>query len=452
MISLASVPKRQRLNPSSNNNKEVTLDKARKLASIDRPKTATIGWIICGLGAVFYCYEYLLRIQPSVMVAELMRQYHISADRFSAIVSLYYLAYTPMQAVVGVMTDLYGPRYILTFAVFVCTLGSLFFGIADNIYLASAGRFLVGFGSAFAFVSALKLASIWLPLDRFALFAGLVTALGMIGGMAGDIGLTHLVTTIGWKATIYMSTILGAILMPIIWLVIRDKKTNIQTSPKTSYKETFSGLLVILSNGQVWIAGFIGCILYMSLSVFAELWGIPFLKSAYNLTASEAAFTNSFVFLGWLVGAPLTGWISDKMRKRRLPLLLGCLSSAFAIAWVIYVPTTPLFIVKGLLFLFGVFSSIEVVCFAVGRETSPRHVSGAAVSFVNLLVMFGGLAFQPMVGKMLDLHWLGQMADGIRVYDVKTYQLALSVIPIAIAVGLLLSLVLRESFDKSLDN
>lgn len=413
-------------------------------------KTATIGWIICGLGAVFYCYEYLLRIQPSVMVSELMRQYHISAIHFSALVSLYYLAYTPMQAVVGVITDLYGPRYILTFAVFICTLGSFFFGVADNLYLASVGRFLVGLGSAFAFVSALKLASIWLPLNRFALFAGLVTALGMMGGMAGDIGLTHLVNTIGWKSTIHLSTLLGVILLPIIWFVIRDKKSRVQVTTKSSYRETFSGLLQILSNTQAWIAGFIGFILYMSLSVFAELWGIPFLTSVYHLTPAQAAFANSFVFLGWLIGAPLTGWISDRMQKRRMPLLLGCLFSAVAISWVIYVPSTPLLVVEGLLFLFGVFSSIEVVTFAVGRETSPRNVSGAAVSFINLIVMLSGLAFQPLVGKMLDMRWTGQIVNGVRVYDLVSFRFALSVIPVAIVIGVVLSYILRESFDKSL--
>jgi MFS family permease len=430
-----------------------TLEKAQANESFGGSKTAMIGWIICGLGAVFYCYEYLLRIQPSVMVPELMRQFHISAARFSTIVSLYYLAYTPMQAVVGVITDLYGPRYILTFAVFICTLGSLFFGMADNLYLASIGRFLIGFGSAFAFVSALKLASIWLPLNRFALFAGLVTALGMIGGMAGDIGLTHLVSTIGWQHTIYASTILGAILLPIIWWVIRDKKSEEPTSStKVSYRDTFAGLVEILSNSQAWIAGLIGCILYLSLSVFAELWGIPFLKQVYHLTASQAAFTNSFVFFGWLVGAPLTGWISDKLKKRRLPLILGSIFSALTISWVVYFPNTPIIMVQILLFLFGMFSSIEVVCFAVGRETSPRHVSGAAVSFVNLLVMFGGLAFQPLVGKLLDLHWMGDFAEGIRVYNVGTYQLALTVIPVAILLGVLLSFVLRESFDRSLED
>lgn len=430
------------------------MEKVSKSAAITQSKTAMIGWIICGLGAIFYCYEYLLRIQPSVMVSELMRQFHISADKFSAVVSLYYLAYTPMQAIVGVITDLYGPRYILTFAVFICTLGSLFFGMADNLYMASIGRFLIGFGSAFAFVSALKLASIWLPLNRFALFAGLVTALGMFGGMVGDIGLTHLVEVLGWKQTIYASTIVGAILIPIIWVFIRDKQSTSQLdsiTPRASYRETFSGLLVILSNSQAWIAGLIGCILYLSLSVFAELWGIPFLKGVYHLSAREAAFANSFVFLGWLVGAPFTGWISDRMRQRRLPLLLGCVFSAMAIAWVIYVPTTPVVIVEALLFLFGVFSSIEVVCFAVGRETSPLHVSGAAVSFVNLLVMLGGLAFQPLVGKLLDVHWLGHIADGIRVYDVRAYQLALTIIPVSIIVGVIFSFILRESFDKALE-
>ena len=417
-------------------------------------KTELIGWMICGLGAIFYCYEYLLRIQPSVMVPELMRQFHISADRLGAIISLYYLAYTPMQAVVGVVTDLYGPRYILTFAVLICTIGSFFFGFADNLYYASIGRFLVGFGSAFAFVSALKLASIWLPLNRFALFAGSVTALGMLGGMVGDIGMTHLVASMGWKQTIYASTIVGALLTPIIWLLIHDKQTvnEPRLNRRAAYKETFSGLLVILRNPQVWIAGLIGGILYLSLSVFAELWGIPFLKGVYHLNADQAAFSNSLVFLGWLVGAPLTGWISDKMRNRRLPLLFGCIVSVIAVAWIIYFPSTPLLIVQILLFVFGVASSIEVVCFAVGRETSPGHVSGAAVSFVNLLVMFGGLAFQPFVGKILDMNWTGNFVGGVRSYDVHTYQLALTIIPIAIVIGVLLTAFsLKESFDRSLE-
>lgn len=422
--------------------------------AVNKPVTNTtmIGWVICGLGAVFYCYEYLLRIQPSVMIPELMRQFHISADRLSVIISLYYLAYDPMQAVVGVMTDLYGPRYILTSAVFICTLGSLLFGVADSVYLASIGRFLVGFGSAFAFVSALKLASIWLPLNRFALFAGLVTALGMVGGMIGDIGLTHLVSTFGWKQTVYAGTIIGVLLIPIMWFFIKDQR-NGQARPVASravYRETFAGLIKILNNPQAWIAGFIGCILYLSLSVFAELWGIPFLRGVYHLTPAQAAFTNSFVFFGWLLGAPLTGWISDKMQKRRLPLLFGSIFSAVAIAWVIYVPTTPLYVVQTLLFLFGVFSSIEVVCFAVGRETSPQHMSGAAVSFVNLLVMFGGLALQPLVGRILDINWLGRVADGIRVYDIHAYQHALSVIPLTIVLGVVLCFFLRETFDHSL--
>jgi MFS family permease len=432
--------------------KEPTLENVKMQENVVLPsKAALIGWVICGLAAVFYCYEYLLRIQPSVMVPELMRQFSISADKFGVIISLYYIAYTPMQVVVGVMTDLYGPRYILSFAVIVCTIGSFLFAIADNLYLAGAGRFLIGFGSAFAFVSALKLASIWLPLNRFALFAGLVTALGMVGGMVGAIGLTHLVKVVGWKATVYGGSILGAILTPIIWMVIRDKQEASATkqSSKIAYKETFYGLKVILFNWQAWAAGLVGCVLYMSLSVFAELWGIPFLKEVYHLDPNQAAVTVSMVFLGWLIGAPLTGWISDRIQKRRFPLLFGCILSAIAISWVIYFPNTPLILVKVLLFLFGVFSSIEVVCFAVGRETSPRHVSGAAVSFINLLVMLGGMAFQPLVGKFLDMNWAGQMEQGIRVYGVHGYQIALSILPISMVVGVLLTLVMRESFENA---
>lgn len=415
-------------------------------------RDAFIGWVICALGAIFYCYEYLLRIQPTVMVPELMRQFHMSADQFGAVISLFYLAYTPMQAIVGVITDLYGPRYILTFAVVVCTIGSFLFGVADNLYMASIGRFMIGFGSSFAFVSALKLASIWLPLNRFAMFAGLVTALGMVGGMVGVIGLTSLVATLGWKETIYAGTVAGAILTPIIWLVIKDRDQKTTRSAKIAYQETFKGIKAILTNGQAWIAGLIGFILYMSLSVFAELWGIPFLKAVYHLNPNQAAVAVSMVFIGWLVGAPLTGWISDRLRRRRLPLMLGCILSAMAITLVIYFPTMPVRSMEFLLLLFGVFSSIEVVTFAVGRETSPEYMAGAAVSFVNFLVSLGGLAFQPIVGRILDFYWTGQMSDGVRVYATANFQKALLVIPVSLVIGVICTLILKESFHKNLSH
>ncbi len=393
---------------------------------IKTKNTVATGWIICTLAAIFYCYEYLLRMEPSVMVTELMHEFQANATELGTLSAFYYFIYTPMQIIVGLLSDLYGPRKILTLAVIACAVGSYIFGVAHTLPVAAIGRLLIGFGSAFAFVTVLKLAASWLPQRFFALFVGLATALGMLGGMVGSIVLSSLVQSIGWQQTITVGTILGVVLTPIVWLIIRDKpktalrENNIlKTKPK--YRETLIGLLKILKKPQMWLNGFIACLMYLSLSLFAELWGNAFLANVYNLPAESVATANSMVFLGWLVGGPLIGYISDITCTRRIPISLGCLLSAFTISLVIYFPPMNTGLLYLLLFLFGIFSSFEVLCFAISRENNPDSLVATASSFTNLLTMAGGIVCQPLVGKILDLFWSGQTQNGDRIYSALTY-------------------------------
>lgn len=82
------------------------------------------GWFICILGTLFYCYEYLLRIEPSVMITPLMQQFNITASSFGLVTALYYYAYTPMQLAVGILIDRYGTRLMIAMAAAACALGS----------------------------------------------------------------------------------------------------------------------------------------------------------------------------------------------------------------------------------------------------------------------------------------------------------------------------------------
>ncbi len=424
-------------------------------SQVSSRQSVLLGWAICGLGAIFYCYEYLLRIEPSVMVPELMGKFQLSAEEFGFITSLYYIAYTPMQLVVGLLTDIMGPRKMLTAAVLICALGSLIFGSTDLIWLAGTGRFMVGFGSAFAFVGVLKLAAIWLPSNRFAFFAGLATALGMIGAMMGVVQLSTLVASLGWEKTVFIGTVIGFILVPVIWLVVRDTHGDpdfMEPLERVTFMEALRGMFSIAGNLQMWYCGAIGLALYMSLSVFGELWGVDFLVKTHGFTNHEASVANAMVFGGWLVGAPLVGWFSDLLRSRRVPLILGCILSGLCFLAILYLPIHSLTIVSILLFLFGFFSSTEIVCFAIGRENCPFHMSASAVSFVNMLVMFGGMVFSPMVGSLLDRAWSGQLdANGIRIFSAHEYQSALIMIPISLIVALVLSLAMKESYGVGED-
>lgn len=415
--------------------------------SFNAKPSLALAWLICSLGIIFYSYEFLLRIMPSVMEPQIRSYFVISAEGFGALVGLYYMAYTPLQLAVGVIMDMFGPKRILTLAVIVCTIGNFIFGMAHTVWLAGVGRFMIGFGSAFAFVGALKLASVWLPANRFATFAGVVGGVSMVGAMVGDVGMTALVQHLGWQHTVMIGSIVGVVLVPIIWFVIQDREQSAETTGKThqvTYRDIFTGYWEIVRNRQIWLSGLVACMLYLALSAFAEIWGIPFLRGAYHFKPEQAAFANSLIFLGWVIGGPLSGWISDKLNSRRWPLFIGSLGAALSMSVVLYAPHLSYRDYCGFLFLFGLFTSVELICFAVGHESAPKHVGATAMAFVNMLTMLGGFIFQPLIGKLLDFAWSGQMQNGIRHYSVQQYRVALTVIPIGMIISALLTLMIRE--------
>ncbi len=143
------------------------------------------GWFIVILGATFYCYEYLLRVSPGVMTSHLMSAYNLDAKSYGNLSACYYYIYSPMQLFVGLLMDRFGPRKLLTFACVCCAAGIYLFAATPFLHVAQAGRVLIGLGSAFAFVGVLKLASIWLPANRFALISGIASVLGVVGGIMG---------------------------------------------------------------------------------------------------------------------------------------------------------------------------------------------------------------------------------------------------------------------------
>ena len=93
----------------------------------NKKKYMLFAWLICGLGAIFYSYEYFLRISPSVMESALREHFNLSATGFGFLSAIYYYAYVPMQLPVGVLMDRYGPKLLLTLACLVCVIGTFLF-------------------------------------------------------------------------------------------------------------------------------------------------------------------------------------------------------------------------------------------------------------------------------------------------------------------------------------
>lgn len=407
-------------------------------------KQLMYGTFICFIGAIFYCYEFILRIIPGVLQTELSTALgHISATTFGQISALYYFAYSPMQMPVGMLMDRFGPRRLLTFACLCCTLGSWMFTLTTSIFLVGAGRFLVGFGSSFAFVGVLSLALHWLPRRYFSLVAGLMTTLGMLGLFYGEVQITEWSQRIGWENVLLFISLLGCGLSVLILLVVRDGPIGHQAN-KHPLPDFFRNVLKVLLAPEIWVIGFVGACLYTSLSVFGELWGKTYLEQAHHLTKVEAAKTVSAVFLGWAVGAPIAGYLSDRTGRRLLPLVLGAILSLICISLVLYMPGLSYSNLNVLLFLYGVFSSTEIIVFIMAKECSGVELTGTVFAATNMIVTFGGVIFQPLVGKLLDTFGDSGIVGGEHIYTVVDYQVALSILPISLMLVTILAFFIKD--------
>jgi MFS family permease len=401
------------------------------------PLLALFGWLT---GAFFFFYAWVLRVAPSVMVEELMRDFAVGAAVVGHLSAAYFYGYAGMQIPVGVLLDRFGPRRLMTLAALVCAGGCVLLATSSALAAASAGRFLIGASAAFSLVGSMAVAGQWFHANRFALLSGLSMAMGMAGGVFGQAPLRLAVEASDWRSTTLALAAGGVALAVAAWATVRDRWRG-----SGGLGQALSGLGAVLANRQAWLVALVGLGTSAPLLAFASLWGVPFLETAYRLPRAQAATLTSLIFVGWGVGAPAIGWLSDRIGRRKPPLIAGLLLETAALALLVYVPGLPMPVLGLLCFLVGFFGSAQIVCFALARETHAAALSGTAIGFVNGMVTGAGALFQPLVGWLLDLAWTGETSQGARLYAPESYRLAFASLIVCCLAGLLCLAAVRET-------
>jgi sugar phosphate permease len=302
---------------------------------------------------------------------------------------------------------------------------------------------LVGFGSSFAFVGVLTLATMWLPKHLFSLFAGLMTTLGMLGNVFAEIKITNVQQSLGIDSVLRATVWIGSILTVIIFVCVRDNKDYMKNH-QTPIKEFFVEVTRVLSSLKVWVVGMIGAFLYTSLSVFGELWGQTYLQQAHHLSKMQSAETMSMLFIGWAIGAPLSGFLSDKFANRVVPLMVGAIGGMLSIYGILYLDNLSYGAIKVLVLFYGIFTATEIIVFAMAREISGVKISGTVFAVTNMIVTLIGAILQPLVGWILDIFGHRVWAQDHYIYQIHDYRLALSLLPISLVFVVFLSLIVRD--------
>ena len=291
---------------------------------MSNPNNAAIfRWLAFITASLFFLYEFVARIEPSLAATDISRFLGLSNTGFGILVSLFFWIYAPMQLVVGLALDRYGVRRTVVPAILFCALGTALFAATDWLALTAAARLLTGLGASFAFVGALYVVNHQFAPERFAVLSGIVNATGMLGAAIGAVALSSAIEVSGWRNVFLISGAagLGLFLLALLFLHgVRDAEAR--------NDNLLSPLRTVLSSPRIWLIAVLGALYYMPVNVFGGLWGQQEMIKDHGLSPVQAETAISMIYWGMAAGSITAGLISDWLGHRKWLVVISALLAA----------------------------------------------------------------------------------------------------------------------------
>ena len=382
------------------------------------------------------------------MTTELMRDFSVGATALGSLSAFYFYAYASIQLPVGMLTDRFGPRKLMSGAAALCAIATVGFAMSDSMLLASISRALIGATVAFGFVGTLAIAGYWFKPGQFATLAGIVQAVGMCGGIFGQAPLRYVVETFGWRGMMLILALVAIVLSVLLYFLV-PRRSDAQRKV-TVHTRVMDGLKQVAANPQTWICALIGFGLASIMLGFGGLWAVPWLTNVHGYSTTQAAGIASMIFVSWALFSPAVGWASDRIGRRNPIMIIGATVCLLAFSAVVFATPDSTAVLVTLIFITGLGGCTMTICFTAVKEHNSPDCSSTALGLMNMFVVGSGAVMQPLIGWLLDSNWEGVMVEGARVYTPEAYTFAFTSLLVVTAVALAGTLLLRETGCKQM--
>jgi len=413
-------------------------------------------WAVVLSAALFFFYEFIQMNMFNAIDPSLVKVFSVTATQLGNLSAMYFYGNIIFLIPAGILLDRFSTRRLLLTAISVSVVCTYLFAFSSSLGLAEFYRLITGLASTFCMLSAVRLASRWFPSHRIALVLGMVVTMAMAGGMLAQTPLTFMVHKFGWRHAVMMNATLGLVFIFIIYKVVFDyPKSEQQTHDQETHSlgeiGILTSLVIALKNPQNWLAGIYTNFLSFPVIILGAAWGSLYLIHVRHLTHIETTNVTQMIFLGMILGSPAMGWLSDKFKRRKAPMVLGAFLCTLIILTIMKLPYASLGELMLLFFLLGFISGTQVITYPLVVESNPRAITTTAEGLACMLIMSAGL-FQVVFGWLLDLSWKGTSLNGIRIYGVHAYSVAIWLLPIAFILALIVSVFLKETRCEQLSN
>lgn len=394
---------------------------------------SSTAWILWLIASIFYSYQYILRVMPSIMLTDISQRFDIDSALFGQFSGVYYLGYAFFHIPIGIMLDRFGPRKVMSVCILLTVIGMLPILFSHNWTYPVIGRALVGIGSSAAILGTFKIIRLRFSEQRFTRMLSLSVTIGLLGAIYGGRPLNYLCHILGYESVIQLFCGFGVALALLTYVIIPDAKVQPSHSILVNLKTVFTHKKVLM---VCIFSGF----MVGPLEGFADVWGGGFLKQVYGLNSANASFLTSMIFVGMCFGAPVLSFIAEKCNNFLTTIALTGLTMMMCFIILLWSLDLAVWFIALLFIVVGICSAYQILAIYQASTYVADEVVGLTTAVANMIIMSFGYAVHSAIG--LIIHVFG------KVNLTQAYIYGIAVIPMMLAVGTLGFIMLLLSSNK----
>lgn len=349
----------------------------------------------CILLALFPLFTFLHMSALNVLAKDLMLTFHITNAVIDLLGATYLYADAIMLLPAGILLDKYNTKQLALFGLSINLIGLFIFIKASNIKLALLGRIVAGLGHSFSLLSCFRLAKTLLPDNKQGFAMGLIFTLALSGGFLAQAPMASLIIHYGWIYSLYILLMFGVLILLNLWLIL-PKRLMQPTLIKNN--NLLKNLKLVGKNSQNWFVASYSCLMSIPLMILGTLWGVEYLTSLHHLTTHQAAFATGLLFVGNIIGLPLTGYISDRFYHRKLIMQVGAVLTLVLLVIIYTNIFTEAYSLMLLFMLVGLCSGSLILSYPIIAEINPTHMTSTAMGFMSVLIVALTASLQVIFG------------------------------------------------------
>jgi MFS family permease len=362
--------------------------------------------LVYAVAVTAYLTAVFHRSSLGVTGVDAAERFHINASALATFSVAQLAVYAAMQVPVGVLLDRYGSRRLLLAGGALMVAGQLCFAVATDVRLAVAARVLVGLGDAMTFISVLRIVAFWFPGRRNPLLVQLTGTIGQLGAVLGAVPLVALLHHAGWTPAFLTAAALGATVLLLVLAAVRDTPHAGHPSPVATDVATVRRQLAdAWAQPGTRLGLWAHFVTQFSGSVFALLWGYPFLVQGQGFSPTAAASLLTLMMVVTLACGPVIAHLCARHPFHRSVLVFTVTAGTAAIwtAVLAWPGRAPHWLLVALVVVLAVNGPASMIGFDYARTFNPVHRIGSATGIVNVGGFVASILLILAVGVVLDL-------------------------------------------------